>query len=78
MGKFYFKFDKIINKVCEILEQTLKTGIFVNSFMNHNIKKKLRPKKLLTIKLFEKNNLSVKKKLKSLGKIAKKFLSKPE
>ncbi len=35
LGKFYPKFEKILNKICEILEQT---GIFVNSFMKHNIK----------------------------------------
>ncbi len=52
-----------------------KTGIFVNSFMKHNIK--LRQKKFLTI--FEKNNLNVKKNYKTLWKlIARQFLSKSE
>ncbi len=30
LGKFYFKLDNILNKICEILEQYLKTGILVN------------------------------------------------
>ncbi len=36
-----------------------KTGIFVNSFMKHNIK--LRQKKLPTINFFRENNLCQKK-----------------
>ncbi len=24
LGRFYFKFEKIFNKICEILKQTLK------------------------------------------------------
>ncbi len=29
LGKFYIKFEKILNKICEILEQTLKTLEFL-------------------------------------------------
>ncbi len=39
---------KNLSKIGEILEETEKAGIFVNSFMKHNMKK-LRQKKLLTI-----------------------------
>ncbi len=76
MGKFYFNFDKTLNKIREILEQILKRLEFVNSFMKHNIK--LRWKKLGTDNsFFEKSNLSAKNK-KTLQKRTRKFLSKPE
>ncbi len=71
MGKFDYKFDKILNKICEIFEQISKTRIFVNSFMKHNIK--LRQKKLLTINLINLIWVSKKKNLKQLGKLQEKF-----
>ncbi len=39
LGKFYFKFEKVLDKICEILEETLKRlwNLF-NSFIKHNIK----------------------------------------
>ncbi len=30
LGKFYFKFDKIVNKICEILEQRLEFLLIVS------------------------------------------------
>ncbi len=30
LGKLYFRLDKILNKICEILEQILQTKINVN------------------------------------------------
>ncbi len=53
MRKVYFMFDKILNIICEILEQILKKpGIFVNNFMKHNVK--LKQKKLLVINFLRK------------------------
>ncbi len=45
--------------------------------MKYNIKK-LRQIKLLTFNFVRKNNLSVKKNLKTFRKSARKFLNKPE
>ncbi len=47
LSKFYFKFNKSFDKICEILEQILKKlKFFKSSFLKHNIK--LRQNKLLT------------------------------
>ncbi len=45
LGKFYFKFEK---NLWNFGTNFKKTGTFVISFMKHNIKKELRPKRLLT------------------------------
>ncbi len=29
LGKFYFKFEKLLNEICEILEETLKRQEFL-------------------------------------------------
>ncbi len=46
--------------------------------MKHNKKKIIKTQEIDDNQLFEKNNLSVKKNLTSLRKIARKFLSEPE
>ncbi len=31
MGEFHFEFEKILNKICEILEQTITTFLTLNA-----------------------------------------------
>ncbi len=53
LGKFYFRLDRILNKICKILEQVLKRSNFCkNSLMKHKIK--LRQNKLLMISFLTK------------------------
>ncbi len=73
--KFYFRFDKILNEICEIQEEILKNSNFYKQYYEAQYKIKIEE---IADNFFEKNNLGVQKNLKTLRKPAKKFLSKPE